>query len=63
MSAPNSESRKRREALFSEPQWAPSERDTLKGRVLAALRRVYGDADAAEGDALLDALEDEGVVG
>lgn len=60
--AETSEARKRREALFAEPQWAPSERDTVKGRVLAALRRVYGDADVPEGDALTDALEDEGLL-
>lgn len=63
MMAETSEARKRRESLFSEPQWAPSEPCCeLHGRVLTALRRVYGTADHGEAVALADALEDQGLI-
>ena len=63
MVAETSEARKRREAaLFGEPQWAPSEADLRESRALAALQRVYPSADRQEASALLDALEDEGLV-
>lgn len=58
----NSESRKRREALFHEPRWAPSDGDSREGRALAALQRVYPSAERQEASALLDALEDEGLL-
>lgn len=62
MPTANSESRKRRsEALFSEPQWAADPPPDRHGRALAALRKVYPTADWLEADALLDALEDEGL--
>lgn len=59
--ATNSESRKRREqALFGEPQWAPSE-ESREDKALRAVRRVYGTAEALEASALLDAFDDEGL--
>lgn len=62
--AETSEARKRREALFSEPQWSPSEAVCceLHGRVLTALRTVYGASDMGEAVALADALEDQGLI-
>lgn len=65
MMGTNSESRKRlSEALFSEPQWKADEPlcCEMHGRVLVALRRVYGSSDITEAVALADALEDEGLL-
>ena len=64
MASSNSEARKRTEALFSEPQWKSDEPlcCEMHGRVLTALRRVYGTADITEATALADALEDEGLL-
>ena len=58
----NSEARKRREALWAEPQWAPSDNDR-EDKALAALQRVYPTAERLEAAALLDALADEGLIG
>jgi hypothetical protein len=55
-----SEARKRYEERQPPAMLAEAERLNLNSRVLAALQRVYGDATALEGDALRDALEDEG---
>ena len=62
--AETSEARKRREALFSEPQWSPSEAVCceMHGQVLTALRTVYGSSDMGEAVALADALEDQGLI-
>lgn len=62
--AERADARKRREALFSEPQWRSDEPGCceLHGRVLTALRRVYGSSDMGEAVALADALEDEGLL-
>lgn len=64
MTAANSESRKRAEALWAEPQWQADEPTAPRhARALAALQRVYATAGPLEADALLDALEDEGLLG
>ena len=64
MSASNSEARKRTEALFAEPQWRNDEPVCceMHGRVLTALRTVYGSSDMGEAVALADALEDQGLI-
>jgi hypothetical protein len=61
MMGTNSEARKAREG---QPLAVLREADRLerKAAVLRALQRVYGDATWLEGDALRDALEDEGLL-
>ena len=65
MAGQRADARKRHEALFSEPQWRSDEPVAcceMHGRVLTALRKVYGTADITEATALADALEDEGLL-
>lgn len=50
--------------MFSEPQWRSDDPVCceMHGRVLTALRTVYGSSDMGEAVALADALEDQGLI-
>lgn len=57
----NSEARKRREqALWGDPRWAPSEDDSAREVMRQALAEVYSGAGLLEAGAVLDHLDDLG---
>lgn len=63
MSGTRADARKSREAaLFDEPRSDDPICCEMHGRVLTALRKVYGSSDITEAMALADALEDEGLL-
>lgn len=61
--AETSEARKRREALFSEPQWSPSEDDAsaVVDDVRLSAAEVWPGCEHVDAEALLDQLADRGL--